>query len=204
MTIFFFGIILIIINKINSSLRTLPLSSLQHKSSFIHKEFKTAISKDSYFLLPISIGTPPQFFNVIIATATDFSFIIDKQCQKNNINKFDSTISNTTSNLNEIQFLNYYGAGSGYGFILEDNITFEKFNKSIRIPFVSVLNENKLLTNGDGVISFAHKFQNETQNIIDKLRTENIINKKVFSLYFPLNNVCIFSPLNLNLLYIRY
>ena len=72
MSFFILTFVFSLLNTITPSLRSLTLSKTPYIYSLLSQNqinVNTSITQSSFYSMPISVGTPPQQFNAIIATS---------------------------------------------------------------------------------------------------------------------------------------
>ena len=159
-------------------------------SCFLHEirlpknltSISTLINPSLFYTLPISIGTPPQTFNVIIATGSSSLLIADSTSNLNTTNKYDASKSETSNNTNQIQFFPFFDLSLSYGNIYTDTISIASNFTTASFPFASLIYGTfNPLTINDGILGMN---QNNT-NIISLLKNNSVITQNIFSLYDP-------------------
>ena len=166
------------------------LSNTHFTSCFLHEIpltnnttlISTSINPSSFYTLPISIGTPSQTFNVIIATGSSNLIIADRTSNINTTSKYNASESQTSYDTTQIQFFPFLDHSLSYGNIYTDNISIGTNFTVASFPFASLiygsLNPSAI---NDGILGMN---QNNT-NIIPLLKDNSVITHNIFSLYDP-------------------
>ena len=153
-------------------LHEIPLTKQPLTSSSI----STSINPSLFYTLPISIGTPSQPFNVIIATGSSGLLIADISSNLNTTNKYDASKSTTSNNTQQTQFFPFFDHSLSYGNLYNDtfNITSNFSIDSFQFASLIYGTFNPSAIN-DGILGMN---QNDT-NVIP------LLGQKIFSLYDP-------------------
>ena len=159
-------------------LHEIPLTKLSSKSTNI----STSINPSWFYTLPISIGTPSQPFNVIIATGSSSLLIADTASNLNTTNKYNASNSSTFINTNQPKFFHFFDDSLSYGLIYNDTVSIGPDFSVTSFPFTSLIHGtlNPSAIN-DGILGMN---RNNT-NIIPLLKNHYVISGNIFSLYDP-------------------
>lgn len=108
----------------------------------------------SYYM-PITLGTPPQTFSMILDTGSSVLWVPDSTCSPlscfNAQHYFNSTASSTYSRISGDTLSASYGSGSASGYLGKDTLTFG--NGAVRITkqeFGQATTQASITNNGDG------------------------------------------------------
>ena len=157
---------------ISCFLHEIPLT----KQPLTSNSISTSINPSLFYTLPISIGTPSQPFNVIIATGSSGLLIADISSNLNTTNKYDASKSTTSNNTQQTQFFPFFDLSLSYGNLYNDtfnitsNFTIDSFQFASLI--YSTFNPSTI---NDGILGMN---QNDTNAI-------SLLGQKIFSLYDP-------------------
>ncbi|KAK7023139.1 peptidase A1 domain-containing protein [Favolaschia claudopus] len=120
---------------------------------------------DASYFSTVSIGTPPQTFNVILDTGSSDLFVLDSTCsQCSNAPLFDSSKSSTfTQQQTTKPTIISYGSGSVEGFIGTDTVTMGSFTvPSQTFLTVEALDQGLIEGSVSGLIGLAFQGLAET------------------------------------------
>ena len=153
-------------------LHEIPLT----KQPLTSASISTSINPSLFYTLPISIGTPSQTFNVIIATGSNGLLIADTSSNLNTTNKYDASKSESSNNLNQTQFFPFFDLSLSYGNLYTDTVSIAPNFTVDAFQFASLIygTFNPSAVN-DGILGMN---QNDT-NLISSLKQD------IFSLYDP-------------------
>ena len=153
-------------------LHEIPLT----KQPLTSNSISTSINPSLFYTLPISIGTPSQPFNVIIATGSSGLLIADISSNLNTTNKYDASKSTTSNNTQQTQFFPFFDLSLSYGnlytdtFNITSNFTIDSFQFASLI--YGTFNPSAI---NDGILGMN---QNDSNAI-------PLLGQKMFSLYDP-------------------
>ena len=187
MSFFILTFVFSLLNTITPSLRSLTLS----KTPYIYSlslssrlNVTTSVTQSSFYSMPISMGTPPQHFNAIIATSSSSLLLVDSSSVIETTNKYNHAESSTFSNTSIFQITPFYDKNLMFGYIYKDALTLQ--NISINdFDFVSSL--GSIISPShmqDGIIGF----NRNKSNLINTLKEQNQTEQNIFSLYDPVDD----------------
>ena len=138
----------------------------------------------------ISIGNPPQFFEVQIDTGSANLWVVDTKCSSSSNcqyhNYFNSSASTTFSPLKESLDITY-GSGITTCKLGEDDVTIDGINIfSVEFGYCSYVSFPDFSGSGfDGVLGMAYPIlaQDNTSTIFQLLLNDGDLHRGVFSLY---------------------
>jgi hypothetical protein len=163
-----------------------PISSTENNLRFLQEREIIVDYEDSkdYFVLDISLGTPPQTFRVQIDTTTSVTWVPSSQNTEllNNTKAFNSTLSNTARDTNKTLEIEDED-GDVEGFVTYDIVDLKGL-KADNFPFVQVseYDENfKDHTEGKLGLGYRNEFGGEF-SILQKLKESGAIKKKIFAI----------------------
>lgn len=187
MSFFILIFVFSLLNTITPSLRSLTLSKTPYIYSLLSQNqinVNTLVTQSSFYSMPISVGTPPQQFNAIIATSSNSLLLIDSSSIIETTNKYDHTASSTFSNTSIFQITPFYDMNLMFGYIYKDVLTLQ--NSSLNeFNFVSSLGSTVSPSHmQDGIIGF----NRNKSNLVNTLKEQNQAEKNIFSLYDPADN----------------
>ncbi|CEF70266.1 Aspartic peptidase family and Aspartic peptidase domain-containing protein [Strongyloides ratti] len=138
----------------------------------------------------ISIGTPPQYFSLILDTGSSNLWIPDITCTEcNRKHKFNSSKS-TSYIKNGRKFGIGYGSGSAFGFLGEDTIAFVGDNGQFSIPKTTFAQAQRISQNlnqnpGDGILGLAFPAISVDGVLppIFNAQKQGLLDKPIFTVY---------------------
>ncbi|GFN96189.1 cathepsin-d [Plakobranchus ocellatus] len=153
-------------------------------------QVKIRCLKNAEYNAYITIGTPPQLFNVILDTGSADLWIPSVHCPKSNLpyqshRKYNGTSSTSYKYVGEAISINYEFA-SVTGYLSEDTVTIA--GKPVRGQvFIEAMHQSDALSQNvaDGVLGlgFSTLSVAKTPTIIDNMVEQNLLAAPVFSFY---------------------
>ena len=184
MSFFILLFVFSLLNSITPALRSLTLSKTPYiysLSSFNHINITTLTTQSSFYSLPISVGTPPQKFNTIIATGSSSLLLTDSSSTIATTNKYDHMASSTFSNTSIFQITPFYDANLMFGYIYKESLSLQDISLN-DFNFVSSLGSTISPSHmQDGILGF----NRNKSNLVNVLKEQKHIAKNIFSLYDP-------------------
>lgn len=131
------------------------------------------------FSLKISIGTPPQYFTVLVDTGSSLLWVGEKGKKVTTQNLFDPDKSTSYKNLEKSYKIDYI-TGNSVGYLAKDYVNFSE--KKVTLKFGLAEEAEFSLSGIDGIIGLAKKYDDKQKSIISQLINEKIITEYIFSL----------------------
>ena len=157
--------------------------------------FRFETNEKNQIITNISVGTPPQYFRILLDTSTIYLMIFpyDTKSKMNIKNKFNYSASSTFNYISDFEFNTEY---------LENHISAETVNDTITIADMT-LNFSFLLINDsdefpdfndiDGILGIGYKYEELNSNmelfsLLEQLYNNTLISKKVYYINFENDN----------------
>lgn len=163
-----------------------PVISSNNNLRFLQDREITVDYQDSkeYFVIDISLGTPPQSFKVQIDTTTSVTWVPSSENKNlyNNTNAFNSSLSNTSRDVNRTLEIEDED-GDVEGFVSYDIVDLKGL-KADNFPFVQVTEYDENFRDhkeGKLGLGYRNEFGGEF-SILEKLKENGLIKKKIFAL----------------------
>ena len=177
------------INNYNKASKQLNSSNIYPK--IFMEEGITKINNQHLFIATIKIGSNSQIFRLILDTGSSLTWVSDIQSQTDGSSeiskKFDPDSSSTCIKLYKT-FNIQYGTGSCSGFYYIDTFKFIA-NKEFKLKFGVAKNAKFDFSEADGIIGLSRTNSDINSSFISMLYESKIINSKLFSFKFALNNL---------------
>ena len=154
-------------------------------SNFTLKHSQRKINNKNYYTIPLKIGTPASEFNVQVDTSTSTTWIPSSNCENCVLaEKFYKEDESQTSSPTNTQIKLEDEDGNVEGYEISDNVRLGKY-KLKQYAFVQVTKvAEDFRDHYDGKLGLGYKshLDNKEFNFLEKLKTNNLILKKIFSI----------------------
>ena len=152
-------------------------------SNFTIKHAQSKVNNKNYYTIPIKIGSPPEIFNLQIDTSTATTWVPSSECQNCVLSTklYKESLSNTASPTNnEIEIEDEDGDIKGYE--ISDNFFLGSY-KLKQFNFVQAIKlDDDYRDYYDGKLGLGYKSENDDFNFINRLKKNNLILKRIFSI----------------------
>ena len=152
-------------------------------SNFTIKHSQNKLNSKSFYTIPLKIGTPPEIFNVQVDTSTATTWVPSSNC-KNCIlsTKLYKESSSSTSSPTDKEIELEDEDGDLEGYEISDNIILGNY-KLKQFNFVQATKlDDDFRDYYDGKLGLGYKSENNDFNFLDRLKKNNLIIKKIFSI----------------------
>ena len=155
-------------------------------SNFTLEHSQNKINNKNYYTIPLRVGTPGEEFDVQVDTSSATTWIPSDKCDNCDLaNKFYEEENSKTSSPTDIYIRIEDEDGNVEGFQVNDNIRLGMY-KLKQYGFVQVTRvEDEFKDHYQGKLGLGYKnhyLKDEEFNFIEKLKKNNLIVKKVFSI----------------------
>ena len=155
-------------------------------SNFTLEHSQNKINNKNYYTIPLKVGTPGEEFDVQVDTSSATTWIPSDKCDNCDLaNKFYEEENSKTSSPTDIYIRIEDEDGNVEGFQVNDNIRLGMY-KLKQYGFVQVTRvEDEFKDHYQGKLGLGYKnhyLKDEEFNFIEKLKKNNLIVKKVFSI----------------------
>ena len=152
-------------------------------SNFTIKHAQSKVNNKNYYTIPIKIGSPPEIFNLQIDTSTATTWVPSSECHNCILSTklYKESLSNTASPTNnEIEIEDEDGDIKGYE--ISDNFFLGSY-KLKQFNFVQAIKlDDDYRDYYDGKLGLGYKSENDDFNFINRLKKNNLILKRIFSI----------------------